>query len=82
MEQKIKKIFYEMLEQNDIKKIPLDEQTILLETGLDSLGFAILVSKLEEELLYDPFQIMEEAFYPKTWGELLEVYKKYKPPQI
>ena len=37
----------------------IDSQTVLLESGLDSLGFALLVAKLEEELGLDPFSEME-----------------------
>lgn len=62
-----------------ILKEELSEKSILLESGLDSLGYAIVITKLEDDLGYDPFTIMEEAFYPATLGELIEVYEKYKP---
>ncbi|MGV5001020.1 acyl carrier protein [Shewanella xiamenensis] len=55
----------------------LSDDTILLETELDSLGFAILVALLEEELDYDPFQLMEDAVYPQTFGEFVAIYEKY-----
>lgn len=55
----------------------LTDDTILLETELDSLGFAILVALLEEELDYDPFQLMEDAVYPQTFGEFVAIYEKY-----
>jgi acyl carrier protein len=55
------------------------EATPLLESGLDSLGFAILVVKLEEELGYDPFVMMEDAVYPKTFGEFVEIYRRFAP---
>jgi aryl carrier-like protein len=53
--------------------------TILLQTGLDSLGFAILVARLESELEYDPFVIMDKPCYPTTYGEFLAIYEKYAP---
>lgn len=53
--------------------------TILLQTGLDSLGFAILVARLESELKYDPFVIMDKPCYPQTYGEFLAIYEKYAP---
>ncbi len=58
---------------------PLGDDSILLETGLDSLGFAILVARLVEELGYDPFAMMEEAYYPSTFGEFVEMYERYQP---
>lgn len=71
--------FNEALEQTDkgIELTELDDGVILLETGLDSLGFAILVALLEEELDYDPFQMMDEPVYPSTFGEFLAIYEKY-----
>ncbi|MBT8036533.1 MAG: acyl carrier protein [Verrucomicrobiae bacterium] len=53
--------------------------TVLLQTGMDSLGFAILVARLESELEYDPFVIMEKPCYPTTYGEFLAIYEKYAP---
>jgi hypothetical protein len=71
--------FNEALEQTD-KGVQFDDiqvDAVLLETGLDSLGFAILVALLEEELDYDPFQLMDEPVYPTTFGEFLAIYEKY-----
>lgn len=56
----------------------LGDETPLLKSGLDSLGFAILVSRLEEELKFDPFVEMEQAVYPKTVGEFISVYENRK----
>lgn len=55
----------------------LDENTVLLDSGLDSLGFAVLVARLEEELGYDPFSMMDEPVYPKRFGEFVDIYRKY-----
>lgn len=72
--------FNEALEHTDkgIEFNELSDDAILLETGLDSLGFAILVALLEEELDYDPFQMMNEPVYPTTFGEFLAIYEKYR----
>ena len=51
---------------------------ILLETGLDSLGFAVLVTRLEMMLGYDPFTLEQNPFYPKTLGEFISIYEKYE----
>jgi acyl carrier protein len=63
------------------KRISLDlaDSVVLLESGLDSLGFAILVSRLEEELGYDPFVIMTEPYYPRTLGDFVAIYDRYRP---
>ena len=70
--------FNEALEQTDKEKTYVDikDDQILLETDLDSLGFAILVALLEEELDIDPFQIMEEPVYPTTFGEFVAIYEQ------
>lgn len=49
----------------------------LLRTGLDSLGYAIVVARLEQELGYDPFLLMDEPVYPRTFGELVAIYEKF-----
>ncbi len=57
----------------------MTDDTLLLESGLDSLGFAILVARLEEELGYDPFVKMSEPVYPRTLGEFVDIYERYAP---
>jgi len=59
-------------------KEPLQDDTVLLKTGVDSLGFATLVARLEETLNYDPFVLMEEPVYPRTFGEFVAIYEKFK----
>ena len=55
------------------------DDLVLLQSGLDSLGFAILVTRLEQELGYDPFTLMEQAFYPTTFGEFVALYEQFAP---
>jgi hypothetical protein len=61
------------------KEIAADfgEQSILLQSGLDSLDFAIVVARLEEELNADPFSVMDEPVYPQTLGDFIAVYEKH-----
>ena len=54
------------------------DDLVLLQSGLDSLGFAVLITRLETECGYDPFTLMTEPFYPRTFGELVEVYDRFK----
>ena len=55
----------------------IQSDSILLELGLDSLSFAILVVELEELLGFDPFQLEEDAIYPSTMGEFVALYEKH-----
>jgi len=54
---------------------PLKEDLILADCGLDSLGFAVLVARLEDTLGIDPFTAAEDAFFPVTLGEFVKVYE-------
>ncbi len=69
-------VFKEMLQQNPPELKP---ETVLLETGLDSLGFTVLISALEDILGYDPFQIATEPYYPVTFGDFVDFYAKNSP---
>ena len=81
MREKIIKIFNEVyLKENpDYPVVKIQDDTILLNTGLDSLGFSVLIMTLEEQLGFDPFTLSEEPFYPKTFGELVNYYKINEP---
>jgi acyl carrier protein len=80
MKEQIRSIFNEMWsEDHDTPPIQLDDDTVLLETGLDSMGFAVFVARLDEELGFDPFTIADEAVYPVTFGEFTAFYAKYAP---
>ena len=58
----------------------IDDDTVLLQSGLDSLGFAMLVAQLEEEFNVDPFSEMELAVYPRTLGEFVSAYQSALQP--
>ena len=78
MKNKIVAIIKELAAESGWKIVSdLNDETVLLESGLDSLGFAILVARLEEELQYDPFTMMDEPVYPRTLGEFVAVYERY-----
>ncbi len=54
---------------------PLTEDVVLLESGLDSLGIAILVARLEETLGIDPFTESDDIAYPVTLGDFIRIYE-------
>jgi acyl carrier protein len=76
----IDEVFKEIWRLENGSEAPkLEPKTVLLETGLDSLGFAIFVSALEERLGFDPFTLSDDAYYPQTFQEFVDFYEKYKP---
>ena len=76
MRSQILKLMKEIADSQGLSLInPMLDDTVLLESGLDSLGFAILVAKLEELLGYDPFTEMEEPIYPQNFLEFVKIYE-------
>jgi acyl carrier protein len=77
----IKDIFLRVFSRETEGQEPpeITDDLVLLETGLDSLGFAILVVELEEEMGFDPFTLSDEAYYPQTFGEFVAFYEANKP---
>jgi len=56
---------------------PLTDDLVLLDSGFDSLGIAILVARLEEALGVDPFtEAADEMAYPVTLGEFIRFYER------
>lgn len=54
---------------------PLRDDLVLLDSGLDSLCFAILVARLEDSLGLDPFTSSDEVYFPVTLGDFVKVYE-------
>jgi acyl carrier protein len=54
---------------------PLQDDLLLHDTGFDSLAFAILVARLEDDLGIDPFSIADDVAFPSTIGELVRAYE-------
>jgi len=58
------------------KLAPLNDNLVLADSGFDSLCFAILVARLEDELGFDPFSTSEELYFPTTLGEFIALYER------
>jgi hypothetical protein len=58
-----------------VKLPPLSDTLVLLDSGLDSLGFAILVARLEDTLGVDPFTASDDVYFPVTLGDFVGVYE-------
>ena len=54
---------------------PLTDDLVLLDSGLDSFGIAILVARLEETLGFDPFTETDDMAYPVTLGDFIRFYE-------
>jgi hypothetical protein len=68
-------MFEEVAREQQRKLAPLTDQLRLLESGLDSLSFALIVARLEEALGYDPFDTAES--FPVTFGDFVKLYENY-----
>lgn len=62
-------------EQNK-RLAPLGDALVLLDSGLDSLCFAILVARLEDELGIDPFLDADDGAFPRTLGDFYAFYDR------
>jgi acyl carrier protein len=71
IESEIKKV---ASEQN-VRLAPLSDDLNLLDSGLDSLCFAILVARLEDSLGVDPFTASDDVTFPVTLGDLVQAYE-------
>jgi acyl carrier protein len=67
--------FKQVAQEQDKRLAVLTDDLTLLDSGLDSLCFAILVSRLEDSLGVDPFTASEDATFPVTFGEFVNFYE-------
>jgi acyl carrier protein len=65
----------QIAEEQKVTLPPLQDDLSLHDTGFDSLAFAILVARLEDDLGIDPFTVAEDAAFPSTIGEFVRVYE-------
>ena len=65
----------QIAEEQKVTLPELKDDLLLSETGFDSLAFAILVARLEDDLGIDPFSISEDALYPMTVGDFVRAYE-------
>jgi hypothetical protein len=67
--------FKQVAYEQDKRLGPLSDELPLLDSGLDSLCFAIIVSRLEAVLGVDPFSENEDAPFPVNLGEFIRFYE-------
>jgi hypothetical protein len=67
--------FKQVAQEQDKRLAPLTDDLALLNSGLDSLCFAIVVARLETSLGMDPFSEDEDARFPVTFGDFIRFYE-------
>ena len=67
----------EIAEEGKKDLLPLTDDLVLLDSGLDSLMIAVLVARLEETLGFDPFTESDEIYFPVTLGDFIRFYEKF-----
>jgi len=67
--------FQQVAREQDKRLAPLTDNLTLLDSGLDSLCFAILVARLEDSLGVDPFTASDDVTFPVTLGDLVQAYE-------
>jgi acyl carrier protein len=68
-------LFEEVAAEQQRSLAPLSDDLGLLDSGLDSLCFAIIVARLEDRLGLDPFSTAEDARFPVTVGDFIALYE-------
>jgi acyl carrier protein len=68
-------------DEQKITLLPLRDDLILLDSGLDSLCFAILVARLEDALGIDPFSASDDVSFPVTLGDFVKAYENAARPR-
>jgi acyl carrier protein len=71
----IASLFQEVADQQHRKLAPLSDDLKLLQSGLDSLSFALIVARLEDSLGFDPFDSVDR--FPVTFGDFVKLYDRH-----
>ena len=75
IESDITALFAEVAQEQHKAMASLSDELGLLDTGLDSLCFAIIVARLEDRLGVDPFSAEDEIDFPVTVGDFIRLYE-------
>ncbi|HTW46050.1 MAG TPA: hypothetical protein VMD58_10935 [Acidobacteriaceae bacterium] len=67
--------FIQVAQEQGNRLAPLTDDLALLDSGLDSLCFAIIVARLEGLLGVDPFTLSDDVLFPVTFGDFVRLYE-------
>jgi acyl carrier protein len=68
-------IFQQVAREQQRTLSQLSNDVRLMDTGLDSLSFALIVARLEDTLGVDPFQNVDS--FPVTFGDFVKLYENH-----
>ena len=74
--------FKQVAQEHGTNLGPIADNLLLLDSGLDSLGFAVVVARLEDRLGVDPFNASEGILFPVTFGEFVQCYENAAAEQF
>ena len=69
--------FEQVAKEQKRKLAPLSDDLKLLESGLDSRSFALIVARLEDAAGFDPFDSDQEMKFPVTFGDFVRLYDNH-----
>ena len=69
--------FQQVAQEHQRTLTPLSDDTKLIESGLDSLSFAVIVARLEDLLGIDPFNAADVLEFPVTFGDFVRLYEDF-----
>jgi acyl carrier protein len=67
--------FQSVAAEQERKLTTLTDDLKLIDCGLDSLSFAIIVARLEDFLGVDPFNSDQAVDFPVTFGDFVRLYE-------
>ena len=70
----IVRVFEDVASEQKHKLAPLTDDLKLLQSGLDSLSFALIVARLEDAFNVDPFEHLDA--FPVSFGDFFKLYEK------
>lgn len=73
----IKTQFEQVAVEQERKLAALTDDVKLIDCGLDSLSFAIIVARLEDSLGVDPFSSDQAVDFPVTFGDFVRLYEGF-----
>jgi hypothetical protein len=69
---------FEQVAQEQKRKLSrLSDDLKLLDSGLDSLSFALIVARLEDAVGFDPFDSDQDMKFPVTFGDFVRLYESH-----
>jgi acyl carrier protein len=70
-------VFQDVAKEQRRKLAPMTDDLKLLQAGLDSLSFALVVARLEDSLGFDPFDSDKVVTFPVTFGDFVALYDNH-----